>query len=188
MRKFNLDEYEPVDERIKKFYADHPEGRLITAMLSNPDNLDTVVIRAKAYIGDSLKATGLACEMREKELAKTSYGKEYESVNYTSWVENCETSAIGRALANAGYHGSKRPSREEMQKFDRLTEAARSNVVPQNERTKKIAEIAALINANPLTDAQKTFYRQQVQTLSTDKLDGLKKEIEVDIELLAGAK
>lgn len=188
MRKFNLDEYEPVEERIKKFYADHQDGRLLTTMTSNPDNLDTVVIRAEVWIGDVLKASGLACEMREKELSKNSYGKEYESVNYSSWVENCETSAIGRALANAGYQGSKRPSREEMQKVDRLTEAARSDVAPQNERTKKIAEIAALINAHPFTDAQKTFYRQQVQTLPTDKLDGLKKEIEVDIEVLGKAK
>jgi CBS-domain-containing membrane protein len=51
-------------------------------------------------------------------LSKNQYGKEYESVNYTSWLENAETSAIGRALANFNYAGSKRPSREEMQKVE----------------------------------------------------------------------
>jgi len=41
-------------------------------------------------------------------------------VNATSHVENCETSAIGRALANWTYQAGKRPSREEMQKVDRM--------------------------------------------------------------------
>ena len=44
-------------------------------------------------------------------------------VNKTSHVENCETSAIGRALANMGLHGSKRPSREEMQKTQQPSQA-----------------------------------------------------------------
>jgi len=57
----------------------------------------------------------------------TGYAEEVRgagNVNRTSHVENCETSAVGRALANAGYAGSdvnKRPSREEMSKVQRMT-------------------------------------------------------------------
>jgi hypothetical protein len=42
--------------------------------------------------------------------------------NQSSALENCETSAIGRALANAGYSGNKRTSREEMEKVQRFEE------------------------------------------------------------------
>ena len=123
MRKFNMDDYEPVEARIVKFKNDHPEGRIITALVSDPNNMDFAVFKADIYNGDNtLLATGHAQEIRDKELSKSRSGGEYESVNYTSWLENAETSAIGRALANAGYQGSKkRPSREEMEKVERMT-------------------------------------------------------------------
>jgi len=54
----------------------------------------------------------------------TSTGYAFEvdggyGANKTSALENCETSAIGRALANMGLHGNKRASREEMSKVER---------------------------------------------------------------------
>jgi hypothetical protein len=55
-----------------------------------------------------LKSTGLAFEIDGQGMA-----------NKTSALENAETSAIGRALANAGYSGNKRASREEMAKVAR---------------------------------------------------------------------
>ena len=107
--KFNLDDYDPVESRIARFYGEHPDGRILTEMRSDPNNLSTCVFRADLYIGEVLKAQGWAYEKD---------GEGY--VNKTSHVENCETSAIGRALANAGYQGSKRPSREEMEKVQRM--------------------------------------------------------------------
>lgn len=107
---FNLDDYEPVEDRLKRFYADHEDGRVLTTLMSSPDNIATCVFRADLYIGELLKSQGWAYERD---------GEGY--VNKTSHLENCETSAIGRALANAGYQGSKRPSREEMEKVERNT-------------------------------------------------------------------
>lgn len=119
--KFKLEEYDPVDSRIKKFYSDHEDGGILTDVISDPNNTNYVVVRASVLIGDRIRATGLAQEFRDTELSRTRSGQTYESVNYTSWVENAETSAIGRALANFGYSGAKRPSREEMEKAERNT-------------------------------------------------------------------
>ena len=109
---FNLDDYEPVAARHTRWLADHPTGRTITHMISAP-GADICVIRAELWREDVCIATGYAEEVRGAG-----------NVNRTSHVENCETSAVGRALANAGYAGSdvnKRPSREEMSKVQRMT-------------------------------------------------------------------
>lgn len=121
-RKFNLDEYEPVEERVKRFYKDHPDGTIVTVLKSNPDNMDYAVFCATISVAGQVVATGWAQERREQELKKSKQGYEYEDVNYTSWLENAETSAIGRALANYNYAGSKRPSQEEMRKHERHVE------------------------------------------------------------------
>jgi hypothetical protein len=81
-------------------------------MISEP-GADICVIRAELWLGEQLIATGYAEEVRNSG-----------NVNRTSHVENCETSAIGRALANCGMAGSdmtKRPSREEMSKVQRTS-------------------------------------------------------------------
>jgi len=109
---FNLDDYEPVAARHTRWLADHPTGRTITHMISAP-GADICVIRAELWLEEICIATGYAEEVRGAG-----------NVNRTSHVENCETSAVGRALANAGYAGSdvnKRPSREEMSKVQRMS-------------------------------------------------------------------
>ena len=107
MAHFNLDDYETVEERIAKFWKDHPEGRIVTTMLEG--SASRFIVYAAIYRGaDDTQpyATGLAEE--------TVQGR---GVNATSALENAETSAIGRATANAGYATKgKRPSREEMAK------------------------------------------------------------------------
>jgi hypothetical protein len=104
---FNLADYEPVEVRLEKFIKDYPDFRVSTEL----EVIETNRYVVKAYLfknsTDTVAwATGLA------EETVTSRG-----VNQTSALENCETSAIGRALANAGYAPKgKRPSREEMTK------------------------------------------------------------------------
>lgn len=110
MANFNLEDYEPVEERLSRLYEAHPDARVLTDIVTPLDSLEKVVVKASIYLnGDEQpKATGYAME---------EAGKGY--VNKTSHLENCETSAIGRALANMGMHGNKRPSREEMAKAQR---------------------------------------------------------------------
>jgi hypothetical protein len=118
---FNLDDYEPVAARLDRWLKDKLDGyktstndypRVLTRMISEP-GADICVIRAELWLGENMIATGYAEEVRGAG-----------NVNRTSHVENCETSAIGRALANCGMAGSdmsKRPSREEMAKVQRTS-------------------------------------------------------------------
>ena len=104
---FNLADYETVEVRLEKFIKDYPDFRIATELESFQSNRYIV----KAYLYKDLK---------DEVSWSTGYAEETISergVNSTSALENCETSAIGRALANAGYAAKgKRPSREEMSK------------------------------------------------------------------------
>jgi hypothetical protein len=104
---FNLEDYETVEERLIKFWKDHPDGQIHTKLLDQSPGrfiVEASVFRTEA--DNKPWTTGLAEE--------TIQGR---GVNATSALENCETSAIGRALANAGYATKgKRASREEMAK------------------------------------------------------------------------
>ena len=104
---FNLADYETVEVRLEKFIKDWPDFRVSTELESFANNKYIV----KAYLYKS---------MADNVAFSTGYAEETVSergVNSTSALENCETSAIGRALANAGYAAKgKRPSREEMAK------------------------------------------------------------------------
>lgn len=122
MANFNLNDYETVESRIKRFYGDHPDGRIITKNRTTiaDRTVSTWVVEAIVYLTDAdqerklPKATGFAFEIDGTGMA-----------NKTSALENAETSAIGRALANAGYSGNKRTTREEMAKVERdVTPAA----------------------------------------------------------------
>ena len=114
---FNLDDYETVEERLVKFWKDHPDGRIETELIEASGARFIVIARIFRTEADSRYWTsGLAEE--------TVQGR---GVNATSALENCETSAIGRALANAGYATKgKRASREEMSKV-----AAKAAVIDQ---------------------------------------------------------
>jgi hypothetical protein len=110
---FNLDDYETVEERLIKFWKDHPDGRIDTRLVEA--SATRFIVQAYIYRTEADQhpwSSGLAEE--------TVQGR---GVNATSALENCETSAIGRALASAGYATKgKRPSREEMAKVVKLSQ------------------------------------------------------------------
>jgi len=107
---FNPADYASVQERLPLFWKDCPRGRINTQIIT--DDGTRIVIKAELYadIADLMPTTtGFAEEVRGSSM-----------VNKTSAIENCETSAIGRALANYQYQGStKRASLEEMVKVYR---------------------------------------------------------------------
>ena len=147
---FNLDNYEPVATRLQKFLDSHDEPRVITDMVHRGD--DWCVFKASLYVGDVLVSTGWA------EEHATDRG-----VNATSHVENCETSAVGRALANYGYAGSdpaRRASREEMQKVARVAEVFTGATVTNHGASAALA-----------TDPQKKMLRALARALKRDLPD-----------------
>lgn len=112
---FNLQDYETVETRLAKFIEDFPDFRISTELESFQN--DRFIVKAyiyRTYLDAVAFSTGLA----EEKITD-------RGVNSTSALENCETSAIGRALANAGYAAKgKRASREEMDKVQRLSKPA----------------------------------------------------------------
>ena len=111
----SIEDYEPVASRLARFWEKHPEGRVITKLLTFEG--DRVIVQADIYVDredDRPVATDFAEEIRGSN-----------NVNKTSHIENAATSAIGRALADCDFASStdwtKRPSREEMQKVERMS-------------------------------------------------------------------
>ena len=88
-------EYAEVNQRIKAFRMVCPDGFIITEMLSNENGV--CVFRASVgYYGENGEPRTVG--------TGTAYEKESSSyINKTSYIENCETSAVGRALGMAGF-------------------------------------------------------------------------------------
>lgn len=101
-----LDDYEPVAERITKFWAKYPNGRIITEI--KLINETEVVVQASIFT-----------DREDTRPASVDWAHETRgsnNINRASFLENCSTSAIGRGLATLGFSTKKRPSREEMEK------------------------------------------------------------------------
>ena len=141
---FNLSEYETVEVRLEKFINDHKDFRISTEL--EVCDKDRYVVKAYLYknAADTVAWT-------------TGYAEEKvtdRGVNSTSALENCETSAIGRALANAGYAAKgKRPSQEEMKKVvaKKPEKPAVQDVVPEQDYwTTPVNEYMKVVDA-PVT-------------------------------------
>jgi hypothetical protein len=106
----DFSDYAPVADRIAAFYQRYPSGRIVTRLHSRSER--EITFRALVY--RSLSDNGPAA---------TGWASEREGdgdINTVACMENTETSAVGRALANLGFMAStKRPSREEMEKAAR---------------------------------------------------------------------
>lgn len=116
-------EYIEVNERIKAFWQLFPEGRIETLIKRLEDGM--CVIEASVFENKEAvnpRATGIAYEKEGSTF-----------INKTSYIENCETSAVGRALGNAGIGiDTSVASAEEVQ-----------NAIIQQEGDKKISKAQA---------------------------------------------
>lgn len=104
---FNLNDYEMVEERLKRWWAENPDGMIHTELIES--NEKQCIFIAKIYRTEADAnpvATGWA---------RTLYTVSKQTAEFG--IELAETSAIGRALANYTYSGKKRASKEEIIKI-----------------------------------------------------------------------
>ena len=151
------DEYDQVEDRLAKFWKDNPEGRIETEIISITPDHKSAVHKASVYLNkkDVLPtATGIAQDQHGPKGA-----------NQTSWIENGETSAVGRALANYIYQAKKRPSLTEMQKVENLKHDSLQPESLNNQVTKSKAETG---NSNSYTPPPSV----QAKIKDAPKLDG----------------
>ncbi len=123
MAYFNLDDYEPVENRIWAFWEAYPKGRIL------PDKPVLVLREDGKYQWECW--THIYVFRDDTQPTVRGFASEIEGsspVNRTNASENCETSSIGRALANLGFATKgKRPSREEMEKVARAEQSLKPN-------------------------------------------------------------
>ena len=157
MATFDLDSYATVQERISQFYQDFPDGSIRTFMVKSDG--PEVVFEARAYRTPEEAAMGVYTSGWAREIE----GK--NPVNRTAHLENCESSAVGRALANLGYAtDARRPSRSEMIKVARTRDEHEAML--QFIRTAGLrASPEATIEVNGETHNLKEFVRRNWGTI-----------------------
>lgn len=164
--RFNPDEYITVHERIEKFYAKFPQGRILTSIVEHNEETGFILMRAEVYREpeDGLPAaTGHAYELR-------SAGH----VQAGSYVEVCETSSVGRALALLGFEVRRGvASREEVIRGARKQQAAAAPPPPPAERPAPERTPAAAAKTQAATPAPQT----QPATSSAEAAPGLDEQI-----------
>lgn len=113
---FDLSKYTTCQERLNEFWKTYPNGRIETELLEHTKDRFVVMARVFQTVDDDKAlSTGLA----QEEVGSSNINKNFA-------LENCETSAISRCLANANIGVDKndlagtRPSREEMEKVARV--------------------------------------------------------------------
>lgn len=139
----DLSNYETVEERISRFKGDWPDYRMTSELIDLAGD-----------IGNSRWVVKVTIWKRKDDPYPAGMGFAFEvdgmgMANKTSALENCETSAFGRALANIGYSGNKRVTREEMVKPKVAELLERVKVAPDNKVLKQIWDEAAQDNLAP---------------------------------------
>lgn len=175
MAHFDLSLYETVAQRLVRWWTEYPDGRIITSIHHYDGS--TIIMRAECYNNDDrLIATGYAEEV---------FGN--SPVNKTSFLENCETSAIGRAISNSRIgHTGERASSTEMEKVNRVNSEPRPDT-HGSATPKQIGFLKSLARGKGWDDLQLLDYIHKllrvddvvVETLTAGQcsavIDGLKK-------------
>jgi hypothetical protein len=145
-----LDDYVDVHVRLQKFWEKFPNGRIYTEIFKWTDD-GIIGVRAEVYR-----------DIADEKPAGTGHAYEREGsnqVNKTSALENCETSAVGRALANAGFEIKKSiASRQEVENAIHQQEQLNKQEQPKVKRADKsqYASIKTAVKAVGMNED--TFY------------------------------
>ena len=168
-------EYAEVNQRVKAFRTLYPEGFITTEILCREGGL-CIIKATVGYYADGksvILATG------------TAYEKEGSSqINRTSYIENCETSAVGRALGMAGFGiDTSIASAEEMtnallQQNTDAKPATPKEPAKQPSRADQLAELERMLTETN-TDRQKFFGYYKVENADTMDADQLAEGLQI---------
>ncbi len=162
MARFDLSQYATVEERLKAWWAaeESKDARIVTVNHSQDSSLWVIETRIYLSAGDQAndlpKTTGWASEANSDAFA----------------LERCETSSIGRALANYIYSGSKRPSREEMEKVARMDWLERAGSLGTIEELRDLYAQAKANNASQEVLEGLKLYAQRFEESQTTRAGG----------------
>ena len=149
-------EYAEVNQKVLGFRELFPTGYITTEILSHENGV--VVMKATVGVDDKILATGIA------------YEKENSSfINKTSYIENCETSAVGRALSFLGIGiDTSIASAEEVQ-----------NAIKQQEKATKaqIDTLKKLANADQVKVILDHYHIKKLEELTKDQASGTIKQL-----------
>jgi hypothetical protein len=156
---FDLSQYQTVQQRIDLFWERFPQGRFNIDIVSLTES--QVVMKAEVWT-DWAEDAPRAVDYAEERVTTSG-------VNKTSHIENCATSCLGRAISQLGGELSpsgKKPSREEMQKVQRMTE---NDFYLAMDDAKTVEALRTLY-----ADAQKAGVSSQLLKEIADRANGLK--------------
>ena len=166
-------DYAEVNQRIKAFRMCYPNGSITTEIVSLANGIVTI----KATVANE-----------DGAIIATGYAQEKESSNYinqTSYIENCETSAVGRALGfcGLGIDVSVASYEEVANAIENQQKAtAGAKAAPEPLDAKLLAEAERLgIDLNKLA----TYLKKPVANLTNEDL---RKSIETKARVMGGAK
>jgi hypothetical protein len=159
--KIHGKDYQTVALRVKEFRKAHPNLGLRTQMVRYDD--EAVMCRAEIWDNEFLLATGHAEERRSSS-----------SINKTSALENCETSAIGRALAALGFGGTEFASANEVESVESRVEPiddakAATLELLINETGSNIAKFCEHFDIKKVSDLPETKYQSALNALKAKK-------------------
>ena len=155
--------YGTVNQRLKAFRTYFPDASVTIDVVKNErvkvKNLETevVVMKCSISIDGKVISTGIAEEFREGS----------SPVNLTSFWENCETSAIGRSLANLGFSGQEFASYNEIQ----IAEAKSQTIQNSGTTADKFTEFTAAVD-----QAKRSYHLDEVVTKFKPWLTSLNEE------------
>jgi hypothetical protein len=166
MANFNLNDYETVEERLRRFWSSDfaKDARIVTVNHTKAQDraVGTWVVEARLYLDQDDQAQNLP--------KTTGWAFEVDGVgmaNKTSALENAETSAIGRCLANFTFSGNKRVTREEMEKVQR-------GVTPKLPSRDWLVEAGELVKDKNLDALRLLYSEAKTAKASTEILDWIK--------------
>ena len=172
--KIKGNEYSTVAERLNSVHDDHDYISITTEIVDETQEYITIKANVIIY-NDSF------------EQIYSGHAREYfefrnrDSVNFAFALENAETSAIGRALASAGYGGKKFASAEEMSRIEAKTKARESQIPHGSVPLLQVVEDArqqADISVDQLKEkSQSLFGTDDIRGLSGGQLKKIANEI-----------